>query len=134
MKSVWNVLKLGIALLRLLLTGARSSLAEGCKARKRLQQPIGQALVEAGEEGEAGKYQQAAHDLLDRAEIPGESPQEDHETVDAKRRQEEWNPKSRRIDRQQDSTFADALLARRDRQDGGEHRADTGGPAECECK
>src|SRR5690348_15085292 len=111
MKNVWTVLKLGIALLGLLLTGARSSLAQRRKARESLQQPVSQALVEAGEEADTGQHQQGAHDLLDHAQMLGEAAHEAEEPVDTDRRQEEWNAEARRIKGEQNGALGRILHA-----------------------
>src|SRR6187399_3016111 len=101
MKNVWIVLKLGIALLGLLLTGSRSNSTEGPKARKSLQQPVSQALVKAGEEADTGQHKQHAHDLLDRPQMLGETAHEAEEPVDADSRQQERNAEARRVEGEQ---------------------------------
>src|SRR5262245_32426121 len=120
MKNVWTVLKLGIALLGLLLTGARSSSAEGLKARKSFKQPVSEPLVKARKEGKTGEDQEYAHNPLDHTEMLGKAPQEDQEPVDGERRKQERNAEARGIDRQEDCAFAGALLGRGDRENGGE--------------
>ena len=112
--------------------GAARPSADGGEDGKGLEQVVAEIGQPIGEHEHAGDDQQGAGPDLHLVHVAAKALEEVHEGPDRHGRGDERNPEPERVGRQQRDAKHGGTLARRDREDGRENRADAGRPAEGE--